>query len=181
VLKSGFQVALRHTSCVVRATLVQAGGGLNAARFTITSFLGHEKMSLHFNGLCAVLGMRAKTREPAGRFNTLKMLAAGVEGNQESQVFTVTYVDGTSCLYTQSLSDWYTPEKFGGESEAARTPYRLEGGGARDDRTFYLYGYSFPLEGKKTVRSIIVPPNGNVLVFALALVRGSSGDGDAVH
>ena len=118
---------------------------------------------------------------PAGRFDALKMLALGVEGDQESQVFTVTYADGTSSFFSQSLSDWYTPEKFSGESEAALTPYRLEGDGARDNRTFHLYGYSFPLEGKKIVRSISLPPNPNVLVFGLALVRGSGGNGDPGH
>ncbi len=118
---------------------------------------------------------------PAGRFEALKMLALGVEGDQESQVFTVTYADGTSSFFSQSLSDWYTPEKFSGESEAALTPYRLEGDGARDNRTFHLYGYSFPLEGKKIVRSISLPPNPNVLVFGLALVRGSGGNGDPGH
>jgi serine/threonine protein kinase len=118
---------------------------------------------------------------PAGRFNALKMLALGVEGDQESQVFTVTYTDGMSSLFSQSVSDWYTPEKFNGESEAALTPYRLEGHGSRDNRTFHLYGYSFPLEGKKIVRSISLPPNPNVLVFSLALVRGSSTNADPVH
>ncbi len=113
-------------------------------------------------------------RLPAGRFIALKMLAVAVDGDQESQVFVVTYSDGTSSSFSQNLSDWYTPEGFSGESEAAVTPYRLDGGGSRDNRTFYLYGYSFPLEGQKTVRSISLPLNRNVVVFALALVRGPS-------
>src|SRR5437588_46753 len=31
-----------------------------------------------------------------GKFSSLRLLATGVEGNQESQVFTVTYTDGTT-------------------------------------------------------------------------------------
>jgi hypothetical protein len=62
---------------------------------------------------------------PAGRFNALKMLAMAVEGDQKSQVFTLTYADATSSRFSQSLSDWYTPEQFSGESEAALTPGRL--------------------------------------------------------
>jgi serine/threonine protein kinase len=114
---------------------------------------------------------------PAGKFEGLKMLAIGVNGDQESQVFTVTYSDGTSTDFPQSLSDWYTPENFSGESDAVVTPYRLTGSSERDDRTFHLYGYSFALDKKKTVRSFILPSNSSVVVFGLTLVRGSSGAG----
>ena len=44
---------------------------------------------------------------PAGCFGALKILAAGVEGSQKSQTFTVAYADGTSSTFTQNLSDWY--------------------------------------------------------------------------
>ena len=108
---------------------------------------------------------------PAGKFGGLKMLAVGVNGDQESQVFRVTYSDGTSTDFSQSLSDWYTPENFSGESDVAVTPYRLDGSGGRDDRTFHLYGYSFVLDEKKRVRSFTLPSNPSVLVFGLTLVR----------
>jgi len=108
---------------------------------------------------------------PKGKFDYLKMLAVAVEGNQTSQVFTVAYSDGASSSFSQSLSDWYTPETFGGESPAAFAPYRLGSDGGRDNRPFYLYGYSFPLDATKVVRTIILPRNENVLVFAIALVR----------
>jgi hypothetical protein len=114
---------------------------------------------------------------PAGKFDGLKMLAVGVNGDQESQIFRVTYSDGTSAEFSQSLSDWYTPENFKGEADVAITPYRLDGSGGRDDRTFHLYGYSFALDEKKTVRSFSLPSNTSVLVFGLALVRASSGAG----
>jgi hypothetical protein len=114
---------------------------------------------------------------PAGKFDGLKMLAVGVNGDQQSQVFRVTYSDGTSNDFSQSLSDWYTPENFSGESDVAVTPYRLDGRGGRDDRTFHLYGYSFALDEKKRVRSFTLPSNPSVLVFGLTLVRGSSGGG----
>jgi len=112
---------------------------------------------------------------PAGKFDGLKMLAVGVNGDQESQVFRVTYSDGTSTDFSQSLSDWYTPENFRGESDVAVTPYRLDGSGGRDDRTFHLYGYSFNLDEKKSVKSLTLPSNTSVVVFGLTLLRGSSG------
>src|SRR5262249_3490698 len=109
---------------------------------------------------------------PPGRFNQLKVLALGVNGPQESQTFTVAYMDGTSTDFSQSVSDWLSPEHFIGESEVASTPYRIGSGGGRDDRTFHVYGYTFPLDGKKTVASLLLPLNRRVLVFGLALVRG---------
>jgi hypothetical protein len=114
---------------------------------------------------------------PAGKFDGLKMLAMGVNGDQESQVFRMTYSDGTSTDFSQSLSDWYTPENFSGESDVFFTPYRLSDRGGRDDRTFHLYGYSFVLDGRKIVRSFTLPSNTGVVVFGLTLVRGSSGNG----
>ena len=109
---------------------------------------------------------------PAGKFDGLKMLALAVNGSQESQVFTVTYTDGTSSSFTQSVSDWYTPENFPGESQAVHLPYRLNGGGDRDEREFYVYGYSFPLDDKKAVRTLTLPQNPQVVVLAVTLVRG---------
>ena len=114
---------------------------------------------------------------PDGNFDGLKMLAMGVNGDQESQVFRVTYSDGTSTDFSRSLSDWYTPENFSGESDVVVTPYRLDSGGGRDDRTFHLYGYSFALDRRKIVRSFTLPSNTGVVVFGLTLVRGSSGSG----
>jgi serine/threonine protein kinase/DNA-binding winged helix-turn-helix (wHTH) protein len=114
---------------------------------------------------------------PAGKFDSLKMLAVGVNGDQESQVFMLTYSDGTSTDFSQSLSDWYTPENFSGESDVAVTPYRLDGSGGRDDRTFHLYGYSFVLDAKKRVRSFTLPSNPSVLLFSLTLVHGPRGGG----
>jgi alpha-mannosidase len=107
---------------------------------------------------------------PAGNFHDLKMLAVAVEGNAESQVFTVTYSDGTSSSFSQNISDWYTPGNFDGESQAVVMPYRLVDDGAKDERTFYVYGYSFPLDAHKEVHSITLPPDRNVIAFALTLV-----------
>jgi alpha-mannosidase len=111
---------------------------------------------------------------PAGKFATLKILAAGVEGGQEAQAFTITYADGTSSSVTQSLSDWYEPSGYKGESEAVVAPYRLEEDGSRDNRTFYLYGYSFDLDSSKVVRSIALPGNEHALIFAMTLVPPAS-------
>jgi alpha-mannosidase len=106
---------------------------------------------------------------PVGKFAALKMLAAGVEGSQESQDFTVTYSDATSSSFTQSLSDWFMPENLSGESTAVTMNYRLAGDGSKDDSRFHIYGYSFDLDSTRVVSSITLPDNRNVVVFAMTL------------
>ena len=107
---------------------------------------------------------------PSGKFVSLKMLGTGVDGSQKSQTFTVTYADGTFSTFTQSLSDWYSPGNFTGESMAASVPYRVAGDGETDDGTFHIFGYSFDLDTNKPVRSIALPNNRGVVIFAMALV-----------
>ena len=104
---------------------------------------------------------------PEGNYSSLKF---GVEGSQESQPFTVTYADGSTSTFSLSLSDWYEPNGYKGEGQAVIAPYRLVGTGSKDPRTFYLYGYSLSLDKHKAVRSIALPENEHVLIFALSLV-----------
>jgi alpha-mannosidase len=111
---------------------------------------------------------------PAGKFASLKLLALGVNGNQEMQTFTVTYGDGTSSSFTQSLSDWASPRNFKGESAAVELAYRLTADGSKDSRSFYAYAYTFTLDSNKEVRSVSVPSNRDVLVFAITMVPASA-------
>lgn len=106
---------------------------------------------------------------PAGQFSTLVLLATGVNGGQLSQVFTVTYTDGSTASFTQSLSDWCTPQLFPGESNAILMPYRDNSIGTRDTRPMTLYGYSFSLSKAKTPSAITLPKNRNVVVVAISL------------
>ena len=52
------------------------------------------------------------------------LLATGVNGSQPNQTFTVTYTDGTTQTFTQSISDWAEPVGYAGESTAISTSYR---------------------------------------------------------
>jgi hypothetical protein len=107
---------------------------------------------------------------PSGAYSSVKMLATGVEGNQSNQTFIVTYTDGTTTSITQSLSDWFTPQSYAGESIVSTMPYRLTSKGAKDARTFNLYGYSLATNNAKTIKSITLPKNRNVVVLAINLV-----------
>ncbi len=105
-----------------------------------------------------------------GNYSRLKMLATGVQGGQASQSFVVTYSDSTTATFVQSLSDWFTPANYAGESKVVPMGHRNNSNGTTDNRTFYLYGYSFTLNSAKTVQSVRLPADANVIVTAISLV-----------
>ena len=107
---------------------------------------------------------------PAKKASRLVLLGTGIEGNQLSQVITVTYTDGTTSKFTQSFSDWYTPQKFPREYEAVAMAYRNYEDGTKDNRTFNLYAYLFPLNSAKTVQSITLPANVDVMVLSATVL-----------
>ena len=107
---------------------------------------------------------------PVGNDSVLRMLASGVQGNQLSQSFVVTYTDASTTTFVQSLSDWFSPQNYAGESKAVVMGHRNSSNGSTDNRTFYLYGYSFALNSAKTIQSIRLPSNGNVIVTAISLI-----------
>jgi subtilase family serine protease len=118
----------------------------------------------------AVSGSGQTITLPSGEFSSLRLLATGVNGNQASQTFTVHFSNGSSTSFTQSLSDWFTPQNFSGESIVSTMSRRDINNGTTDDRTFNLYGYSFSLNNTQTVSSITLPNNSNVEVLAITLV-----------
>jgi hypothetical protein len=118
-----------------------------------------------------VIGAAGQTISlPAGQDASLRLLATGVQGNQTSQSFVVTYTDNSTTSFVQSLSDWYSPANNSGESKAVVMGYRNTSGGGADNRTFYLYGYSFTLNSAKTIKSIRLPSNADVVIVAISLV-----------
>jgi hypothetical protein len=123
------------------------------------------------NQLDAVAGKGQSVTLPAGQFSGLELLATAVQGNQASQTFTVTYTDGTSSKFTQNLSDWFTPQKYAHESEGVAMAYRNFDNGTKDQRTFNLYAYRLVLNKAKTVQSITLPNNANVVVLAATLAQ----------
>src|ERR1700730_1080175 len=55
---------------------------------------------------------------PAGSYSKLYMLATAVHGNPPNQTLVVSYTDGTKTTVAQSLSDWFTPQNYAGETQA---------------------------------------------------------------
>jgi hypothetical protein len=112
---------------------------------------------------------------PAGHYVSLSLLATAVDGNQLNQTFTVTYTDGSTTSFTQSLSDWSFAAfqgPFPNESIAKITDYRIAPNGSKDLNEFNLYGYTFNLDLLKTVKSLTLPTNKHVVVLAIDLSVG---------
>jgi len=119
----------------------------------------------------AVSGTGQPIALPAGQFSRLTLLATGVEGDQMNQMIVVTYTDGSTAQFTRSFSDWFTPGNFPGETDAVVMAYRNVSNGTQDDRVFNLYGYPLGLDNTKTVQSITLPDNRNLVVLAATLAK----------
>ncbi len=107
---------------------------------------------------------------PPGQFSGLVLLATGVSGNQTAQTLTIDYTDGTHSHFVRNFSDWFTPQKYANQSEAVAMAYRNYKDGTEDQRTFNLYAYKIVLKPTKTVQSISLPSNPNVVVLAATLL-----------
>jgi hypothetical protein len=154
------------------------GGGFDGVGFALSAQqLGD---SLTFNGQTFTLADpgSANVIRAAGQpieiggaspATSLTFVAAGVNGNQINQTFTINYTDGTSVPFPLSISDWATPQNFAGETIVWTMPYRDVNNGGTQFLQVNVYGYSIPLDSSKTVQSISLPNNGNVNVLAIDL------------
>jgi hypothetical protein len=107
---------------------------------------------------------------PAGRFNTLQILATGVQGSQTAQTFTVTYTDNSTATFTQSFSDWANQQSYSGENTVITMPYRNSSGSSQT-LNVSVDAYVFVLDQTKTVKSITLPNNSNLLLLSMMLAN----------
>jgi hypothetical protein len=108
---------------------------------------------------------------PDSEYKSLWLFGTGIEGSQKAQVLVVTFADGTTQNLIQGFSDWYAPKNFPGEVRALRMAYRILGDGSKDTRPFYLYSYGFTLTPDKEIRSIKLPDNQYVKIFAITVAK----------
>ena len=114
-------------------------------------------------------GARITIQLPRGRFSSLQMLGTAF-GAQIAQQFQLNYADGGSSTFTQSLSDWFSPQGFQGEGNALNMPYFLAENGVGYIPDVYLYSYGFNLDNCRIVASLTLPANAGVEILALTLV-----------
>ena len=108
---------------------------------------------------------------PTGNFAVLGVLATGVQGDQFNETVTVTYTDGSAAVFTQSFSDWFTPSDFPKEESAVVMSHRNIFNGTLDNRIFTLYNYTFQLDPTKTVQSVTLPNDRDVVALAMTLTH----------
>jgi len=107
---------------------------------------------------------------PKGQYSSIVIFGTGVQGNQVSQTISVNYTDGTSAQFVQSFSDWSTSQGYPGEVEAVASSYRNTADGSKGPGTFNLYAYEFAISPSKTVQSVTLPANPNVVVLAITVM-----------
>ena len=123
--------AFNRTGIVADGTTF-GGGGLDGDGYALSSSLvgtsltaGGATFDLGPAGANDVVSAAGQVIAlPSGNDSSLKLLATGVNGSQANQTFTVTYTDGTTATFIQSISDWAIPQGYAGESTALTTGYR---------------------------------------------------------
>jgi autotransporter-associated beta strand protein len=106
---------------------------------------------------------------PQGQYTQLEMLATAVtanHANQASQTFIVNYADGSSQTFSQGISDWTNGPAYG-ESSPITMAYVNKWDNTTLTGTHDIYGYVFNVASSKTVESITLPNNSNVIVLGI--------------
>jgi len=117
-----------------------------------------------------VIVMATQTIEvQQGNYSTLTLAATAVNGFQKGVAIKLNYTDGTTEIWTQSFSDWASPQNFTGETNILPMKYRNRSDGTRDSRSVYLYGYSRAIPQGKTLKSITLPQNQNVRILSIKM------------
>ena len=105
-----------------------------------------------------------------GAFRTINIAATAVNGPRQDRRFTLTYTDGSTETWTQSISDWASPQKYSGETTIATMAYRNRGDGTKDGRSVSLYAYSRVIAPGKTLKSItLMDTDPNVRILGIKM------------
>lgn len=101
--------------------------------------------------------------------NVLNLAGAAVNGGKAGQQIRLNYTDGTSEIWTQSFSDWCTPNYNPNEGIVSVQPYRDTATGGKDQTTNYIYGYSHPIAQGKKLESVTLPVDSGVILLGLEM------------
>ena len=109
-----------------------------------------------------------------GGYNTLNLAGAGVNGSQQNQDIKLNFTDGSSVVWTQSFSDWGSPQNYGHEAIVSTQSYRNTSTGGTNQFTNHIYGYSYSIPAGKTLASITLPQNANVRLLDIQMSTATS-------
>ncbi len=109
-----------------------------------------------------------------GTGSVLTLAAAAVFGSQAGQSIVLNFTDGSMATWTQSFSDWCSPQNYTNESILSTQSYRNTETGGQNNTTNYVYSYSYTLPAGKTLQSITLPNNQNVRILGATLTQASA-------
>ncbi len=108
---------------------------------------------------------------PAGSYGKLLMLGDMVNNISPSlETFLVTYTDGSTTTLQQQMSDWVNPRNYPGETVVECYPWRHNLDGSNDQNSVCAYGYSITLDMTKTVASLTLPNDRDIVMISFVLV-----------
>lgn len=104
---------------------------------------------------------------PAGSYGALRLVAVAHHG-PATTALTVRYTDGSTAEVPVTVGDWAgsTPQ---GSSVVLEMPHRIKHGQGVDGPPVRLFGASAGLDASKTVRSVGLPNDPRVQIYAVTL------------
>jgi predicted alpha-1,2-mannosidase len=104
---------------------------------------------------------------PAGKHSALKLVATAHNGPATARL-TVGYADGTAATVPVTVADWCgTPAA--GSTTVLAMPHRIKAGQGVDGPPISLFGFDVPLDPAKEIRSVSLPDDPRVHLYAVTL------------
>ncbi|MEW2401891.1 GH92 family glycosyl hydrolase [Streptomyces sp. NPDC046862] len=104
---------------------------------------------------------------PARSHGTLRLVAASHNGPVTTRL-TVRYADGSSTEVPLEVGDWAGPAPDG-STVVLDMPHRIKSGQGVDGPSVRLFGHSLELDDAKVMRSLMLPDDARVEVYAITL------------
>ena len=103
---------------------------------------------------------------PAGDHSSVSLVATAYNGPVSGEI-TVGYTDGTTESRPITVPDWCNP--LAGSTVLLSMPHRIRAGQGVDAPATNLYGISFPVAAGKQIRSLTLPDDQRINLYALTL------------
>jgi hypothetical protein len=107
-----------------------------------------------------------------GKYSALKIVGSAVNGAQLNQKLVLHYAgtgSGTTQTVLQSFSDWGKPQNFPGETVVSTLAERVTPTGTLQAGAWRIYGYTIPVDPTRTLQSVQLPVNRDVIVLGMNL------------
>jgi hypothetical protein len=104
---------------------------------------------------------------PPDRYGAVHIIAASHHGPVSGGVM-VNYTDGTSASTSVDVGDWCGDPRAG-TTVALSMDHRIRNGGGEDGPAVKLFSIPIPLDRTKSIRSITLPEDDRILIYALTL------------